>query len=1131
MPYSLPVHSQGRAGHRRSYSHITATPPLTDLPRRRSSFNNIYPNVTPKKPTFHINEDDDDSSHDEAQRRDADNGDDDDEEEGRLRGLPPLRLKLNPNSFNAVPFPLSSPPLHPSSPTPVILPRPPLSRTTSLSNGKPLKSSLKSSSSSPNIPFPPQSLVPSIMFPDLHPGYYKHHQSQHHRASSAPCTPLLDEDSPSSPLSTSPPSSLPSSQNHSPSSSFHHHTPKNVHFPSQEEGGLATIRVFNRSARPASLSRLGEETETETEGEGSGAGGGNIVWTGWSGGYVGGSTYPFPRVAPSSGEKEKKSPLNPSSSAQRQKPIPYEIDWSHSSLIPRKNINLGNENVFFESLKVVDSDPTRYLLQGTVLVRNITYQKTVMVRYTMDEWETVNDVLGWYDVGGVSGGNGTRGGWDRFKFSIALCDDDLEGKVVWLVGKYVGGGGAAANGASPEGATGGEGTVGAGEWWDNNEGKNYRVGFKKLDQAKVEEEKESPYKRGVVVSAPPTYTGLTPTSTLTRPKLSAPQISSSSSFPATRFSGQYQYQLQLQNEKEKERMKAQHQAALTQSTLARLKKLNLKNYAAPKGYGYGQQLPSSAPANATTPPLENLTAPPVLTLTSATPTISSFVEASSESPPSSGSGSGLPYPPLEESPIAANFSSMEMTSPTLSTSSTDLTSADSTPLQTPTQDDDEGGGGEGLEKGLGDAEEESQNLRWSLSIEHGHFATTIIPPTAAPTAGTPTSSSTPTPIPIQGVDTSYARTTYPYTNAGVEMGTSPPFSDLEGSVRAGIGRGSGGSVHWDWGSAAGALGGVGVGGEKEARKEVPWMNHHQQHQSLSLSGGGGGLMPPQRRRVLHHHHQQQQQQRGSGGSSSSGSGSDSKSKSGSKLPAAPSSPPSIPSSSSPLSSSSSTPTVTSPLTTPSPIPPKQKAIPPKLNLPAAPKFISPVATGGLQSPYYPGSARRGYYHEPHSHHQQQQQQRYGHRHFNSMPATVGGGPTLPPTPGSASNDAIYQALVREWCFAQGPGPVVGSIGVLSASGETTPVGSGTSLGLGGGELGADLGRLTSPLGDASMIKLSLIWEVGPWGLFIDFFYPFLRRLPLSSSSSTSSIIDQHRHHHPTQPTYIIDIDKSASLSL
>lgn len=50
-----------------------------------------------------------------------------------------------------------------------------------------------------------------------------------------------------------------------------------VNFPSQDTG-IATVKIFNRSARPASLSLTngtgGKESgnETETEGEGSGTG-------------------------------------------------------------------------------------------------------------------------------------------------------------------------------------------------------------------------------------------------------------------------------------------------------------------------------------------------------------------------------------------------------------------------------------------------------------------------------------------------------------------------------------------------------------------------------------------------------------------------------------------------------------------------------------------------------------------------------------------------------------------------------------------------------------------------------------------------------------------------------------------
>lgn len=55
--------------------------------------------------------------------------------------------------------------------------------------------------------------------------------------------------------------------------------------------------MFSRSARPASLSKLGEETETETEGEGYGSGGNNSN-NGKEGKTIraGMWGYPFPRL-------------------------------------------------------------------------------------------------------------------------------------------------------------------------------------------------------------------------------------------------------------------------------------------------------------------------------------------------------------------------------------------------------------------------------------------------------------------------------------------------------------------------------------------------------------------------------------------------------------------------------------------------------------------------------------------------------------------------------------------------------------------------------------------------------------------------------------------------------------------
>lgn len=395
--------------------------------------------------------------------------------------------------------------------------------------------------------------------------------------------------------------------------------------------------------------------------------------------------------------------------------------------------------------------------------------------------------------------------------------------------------------------------------------------------------------------------------------------------------------------------------------------MNLKNYAAPRGYGYGQ---SFSATKETTPP--SSPPPPTLTLTSASPTTSSR-RRSSESP----------SPPN----LTVN-TKLEMSSPTLSTATT---STDSTPIQTPTQGDESDG-----DEGWKVAGEEEEKLRWSLGMENGHFATTLMPsPISSPTT-TPLGS--PIPVSVPGDRNTFSYTSYHPKSGGVEMGTSPPFSDLKESV---VGRGaSGRSVYWDWGTAAGVATGGG-----ETKKE-----------SAYESTGSTGLMPPQRRRGLQ---QQQQQKRGGSGSSSSSSGSDSNSKT-SKLS---------------LSSSSST-------STPTPIPPptatsvvtlKQKPKPPKLDLPSQTfKPTNPTTSSssvtttsspsGVQSPY----PRRYNNNCP-------QPQKNGHRYYQSMPSLMGSNqhPKSPSTPGDS--DAIYQALVREWCFAQGPSSS------NSTPGETTPV--------------------------------------------------------------------------------------------
>ncbi|KAG7100099.1 hypothetical protein E1B28_001879 [Marasmius oreades] len=581
MPYATPTlsspvlthHSQGRPGHRRSYSSSPsvsfsnergpgAFAGLGTLPRRQSP--GISINTAPK---FHLNTSSGSSS--------SDSGD----EDGHP---PPLKLKkpVSP-SFGGVPFPKSSPlsspvpgdnhdrgllsplsglqthitgfqspsprdsPLASPKPSPLAsqthlappLLRPSPSRTTSspilLSNGKPLKSSLKSSSSTSNIPVHHQHHPhhPHLLHPNgSQPTHLHHHH--HLRAQSAPSTPREDtittitttqqQPEPSIPNPPSTPSSASTSLTNSPTA-----TPKNVHFPSLPTD-LEHIRVFNKSAKPISFLRRssdasrgpngqihgvgnlseveGPETETETETDRDQVGGSGKAWVngyirGWGvgGGSASGSgagdrmgagaggsasAFPFPRV-PSPPREEVRETL--------------ELELKEGYTVPSSMGGGTHPNavVMLENVEMKSRELKSLKLELTVLVRNVAYEKQVVFRFTMDEWATTSEVGGKYlqsvystggtslsrsqaktvgDVIGALGGGetglahsrcvsesalDTPPPYDRFLITISLSDYlHLENRVMWGVVRYT--------------------CPGKGEWWDNNGGKNFRIGWKKV---------------------------------------------------------------------------------------------------------------------------------------------------------------------------------------------------------------------------------------------------------------------------------------------------------------------------------------------------------------------------------------------------------------------------------------------------------------------------------------------------------------------------------------------------------------------------------------------------------------------------------------------------------------------------
>ncbi|KAJ3574439.1 hypothetical protein NP233_g1773 [Leucocoprinus birnbaumii] len=318
---------------------------------------------------------------------------------------------------------------------------------------------------------------------------------------------------------------------------------------------MATVRLFKRSAKPANLLRKpnGEDTETETEGE---------LSTG-SSGIIRGATavsLAFP-----------KSPLGHHHHHHPPQSIQYEIDEAESSTVPMKNPP-PYANTYLESLtyspKSTSGAPQS--LSGTLLVRNLAYEKQVAVRFTMDDWQTTSEVsarhatslhtlptefmssssLTYGDVAQALSDGGVPQ-WDRFRFMIRLEDyaANLSKRKMFLVIRYI---------AKP--------STGPIESWDNNKGRNYKIVFKQVLQptpsasTTTTPSVQLPQRgRVFAVSSPPSFGPvMTPTTAYTTP------------LPASM---------------------TEHAHLVAQTTLSRLKKLNLRNYAAPS---------TTTPSSATT---------------------------------------------------------------------------------------------------------------------------------------------------------------------------------------------------------------------------------------------------------------------------------------------------------------------------------------------------------------------------------------------------------------------------------------------------------------------------------------------------------------------------------------------------
>ncbi|KAF8549785.1 hypothetical protein OG21DRAFT_544834 [Imleria badia] len=170
----------------------------------------------------------------------------------------------------------------------------------------------------------------------------------------------------------------------------------------------------------------------------------------------------------------------------------HEINPTKSSLVPSKSSPPAN--LLLESLNPSTSSfsstslTTKLSLTGTILTRNLAFEKHVAIRFTLDDWRTTSEVGAHYvnppsllpsqvlsssSPSTPADTSSCRGrGWDRFIFTICLEDyaHSLSTRTLWLAARY------RIDSTYPEPGSSQYGP--GGEWWDNHGGGNYRLGFR-----------------------------------------------------------------------------------------------------------------------------------------------------------------------------------------------------------------------------------------------------------------------------------------------------------------------------------------------------------------------------------------------------------------------------------------------------------------------------------------------------------------------------------------------------------------------------------------------------------------------------------------------------------------------------
>lgn len=132
--------------------------------------------------------------------------------------------------------------------------------------------------------------------------------------------------------------------------------------------------------------------------------------------------------------------------------------------------NLNNENkIRMENIQLVDGDyntmsNNQFVLEGRCRALNLSFEKTVHVRYTMDLWKSFHEEQAQFHETIQS----TSHTWDRFYFKIPI-EATSETKTIYMALRY---------------------TVDGQDYWDNNNGKNYEVIIKPNEEQQAKKKED-----------------------------------------------------------------------------------------------------------------------------------------------------------------------------------------------------------------------------------------------------------------------------------------------------------------------------------------------------------------------------------------------------------------------------------------------------------------------------------------------------------------------------------------------------------------------------------------------------------------------------------------------------------------